>query len=178
MALTLAAAALVVPLAASADVPRDNLCNQATPRLIAFHDASLSNDLTKIATAAHAAAAVYQTCLSEAKTATIEEPRWNYDRTRAAQFLVVEGRSLAATGDTVGAVKALQAARALAVDVVAWQASSQGFHQSNNGAGYSADRNTDHSGSQYKGNAQQVIAAVDEALSKLGVAIPQASPKP
>jgi hypothetical protein len=179
LALTLAACMAFAPHVAGAEAPRDNLCSQAIPHLVDFQQASAGKDLAKIAAAARGAADAYQLCLSEAKTRTTEEPRWNYDRTRAAQFLVVEGRALAAIGDTKGAIQALQDARSLADDVVQWDGSGQTFSQSNNGSGYSTDRNTDRRGSQYKDAAKQVEAAALDELAKLNApARRQASPAP
>ncbi|MBV8369697.1 MAG: hypothetical protein JO036_12330 [Candidatus Eremiobacteraeota bacterium] len=154
--------------AAAADAPADLVCPRAVPKLVAFHDASATKDLAKILPAVREAADAYLTCLSEAKTRTYEEPYMNYDRTRAAQFLVVEGRVLALRGDTKSAVAVLEDAHDLAQQVVTWLPMSQTYIQSSNvHVGNSATRSTDRDGSRYQAEAKAVLAAADDELVKL-----------
>ena len=154
----------------AADAPADTFCPRAVPQLAAFNRlaAEGAKDLAKVATVAGEAAHEYQLCIGEATTNVFDEPRINYDRVRAAQFLVVEGRALAATGDAKGALQALKDARSLADFVAKWEPSAQGYSQSNSGRGYSASRGTpDHTGSRYRESATQIVAAADTELAKL-----------
>jgi hypothetical protein len=109
----------------------------------------------------------------------------NYDKSRAAQFLVVEGRALAAAGKTADAVAALTTARRLADDVATWQPEAQTWHASSTtggpvagddpgpqSGGNTAAHSTDHGGSRYKTAAVEIRTAADDALAKL------APPKP
>jgi hypothetical protein len=180
VAAAFAACSAAAPLAGVADTHTDIVCPRAVPHLVEFQSASTGNDVKKILAAARGAADAYLTCLSEAKTRTYEEPYVNYDRTRAAQFLVVEGRALAATGDTKGAVTALQDAHALSEEVVKWQPMAQTYTQSSDvNIGNSAYHSTDHRGSRYEAEAKAVLAAADDELVKLNApARRQTSPSP
>ena len=156
--------------------PSDTFCPRAVPKLAAFNDVAAAGgkDLAKVATTAGDAAHEYQLCIAEATTRTFDEPRINYDRVRAAQFLVVEGRALAATGDSKAALQALKDARSLADYVAKWEPSAEAFSQSNSGAGYSASHGSaDHTGSRYRESATQIVAVADSELMKLN-AHPQA----
>jgi hypothetical protein len=166
--------------AVAAEAPTDLLCPRAVPKLVEFRDASSGNDVRKILAAARGAADAYKTCLSEAKTRTYEEPYVNYDRTRAAQFLVVEGRALAATGDTKSAIAALQDAHALAQEVVSWLPMGQTYTQSSDvNLENSASHSTDRKGSRYQEAAKAILTAADDELVKLNApARRQASPTP
>jgi hypothetical protein len=152
---------------AQADTFSDQLCPRAVPKLIDFRDASATKDLKKISDASRAAAEAYKTCESEAVVRTFEEPYVNYDRTRAAQFMVVEGRTLAALGDTTRALETLRDARALADKVVEWQPQSQTYQQSSKAAGNAAARNTDLRASRYHDIALEIRGAADVALQEL-----------
>ncbi len=166
-AAALLACSAITP-AKAADAPADLVCPRAVPKLVAFQDASKTRDLAKILPAVRGVADAYLTCLSEAKTRTYEEPYMNYDRARAAQFLVVEGRALAATGDTHSAVAALNDAHDLAEQVVTWKPMSQTYVQSSNvHVGNSAGRSTDLDGSRYRDAAKAILAAADDELVKL-----------
>ena len=171
LSLTLVACLAGAPYAVrAADAPADTFCPRAVPQLTAFNQliAEGGKDLAKVASVAGAAAHQYQLCIGEATTNVVDEPRINYDRVRAAQFLVVQGRALAATGDAKGALQALKDARTLADFVAKWEPSAQGYSQSNNGTGYSASRGTpDHTGSRYRESATQIVAAADTELAKL-----------
>ncbi len=153
----------------AADAPADTFCPRAVPSLVAFNQlaAEGGKDPAKVASVAGEAAHQYQLCIGEATTNVVDEPRINYDRVRAAQFLVVEGRALAATGDAKGALQALKDARTLADFVAKWEPSAQDYSQASNG-GYSASRSTpDHTGSRYRESATQIVAAADTELAKL-----------
>jgi hypothetical protein len=181
IAVSFAALVAAAPIAtAAADPPTDLVCPRAVPKLVEFHDASARNDGAKILAAIRGAVDAYMTCLSEAKTRTYEEPYMNYDRTRAAQFLVVEGRVLAAVGDTKSAVAALRDAHALAQEVVAWQPMGQTYTQSSDvNIGNNAYHSTDHKGSRYLDAAKAVLSAADDELVRLNVpARRQAPPTP
>jgi len=157
------------PPARGADAFADPLCPRAVPKVVAFNDAAPSNDMTKIGAAARDAAEAYRACASEAQ-ATLNlaiEPTVNYDKTRAAQFLVVAGRAAAARGDDKAAVAALRDAKLLATDVAEWQPQSLAYHMSSGRAGNSSQRNTDRNGSRYKSAADDIVAAANEALAKL-----------
>jgi len=179
LALSLALVACLAgapPAVRAADAPADTFCPRAVPQLVAFNEltAAGGKDMAKVATVAGAAAHEYQLCIGEATTRVVDEPRINYDRVRASQFLVVQGRALAATGDTKGALQALKDARTLADFVAKWEPSAQDFSQSNSGSGYSASRGTpDHTGSRYREAATQIVNAADTELTKLN-AHPQA----
>jgi hypothetical protein len=188
--LAAAFAALVVCAGASsarADTYSDKVCPRAVPKVLAFNDAATSKDLRRISNAARAAADAYKVCEFEAVVRTWEEPYVNYDRTRAAQFMVVEGRSQAALGETDAAIATLRDARALAEQVVAWLPLSQVYTQSSRAAvGNAADRNTDRKPSRYHDAALEIRAAADDALEVLATRrqqtiptpAPQSSPKP
>jgi hypothetical protein len=183
LSLALAACLAGAPhVARAADAPADTFCPRAVPKLVAFNQVAADGgkDLAKVVATARDTAYEYQLCIAEATTHVFDEPRINYDRVRASQFLVVEGRALAATGDTKGALQALKDARALADYVAKWEANSQEYSQSNNGSGYSSSRGpADHTGSRYREAATQIVTAADTELAKL-VSHPQAqaSPKP
>ena len=175
--------------AAAQGSPADALCPRAVPKLAAFNDAKASNDMAKIAVAVRAIADAYELCASEAQVTkgVAVEPTVNYDKTRAAQYLVVEGRALAAGGNTADAIAALKKARHLADDVAIWQPESQAWHASattggpgpdsgaaapgappaSAGGGNEAHRNTDRGGSRYKDAAVEIRAAADMELKKL-----------
>jgi hypothetical protein len=160
----------------AADAPSDTFCPRAVPKLAAFDALARDGgkDLAKVATVAGETAHEYQLCIGEATTRVVDEPRINYDRVRAAQFLVVQGRALAATGDSKGALQAFKDARSLADFVAKWEPSSQGFSQSNSGSGYSSSRGpADHNGSRYREAATQIVTAADSELATL-IAHPQA----
>lgn len=160
----------------AAEPPADTFCPRAVPKLIAYNQvvADGGKDLAKVATVAREAADEYQLCIEEATTRVVDEPRINYDRVRASQFRVVEGRALAATGDAKGALQALKDGRALADYVAKWEASSQSVSQANNGSGYSSSRGpADRTGSRYREAATQIVTAADAELAKLN-AKPQA----
>jgi hypothetical protein len=191
--LSLAVALVVLAQAhpAAAQVgPADALCPRAVPKLAAFNEAKASNDMAKIAAAVRAIADAYELCASEAQVTkgVAVEPTVNYDKTRAAQYLVVEGRALAAGGNTADAIAALKKARHLADDVAIWQPESQAWHasptgggpapgagsaalgapsQASAGGGNEAHRNTDLGGSRYKDAATEIRAAADAELKKL-----------
>jgi hypothetical protein len=172
--------------AQAAPLTSDDVCPRAVPKLVAFKDASASNDLTKIAAAAGAAAEAYKLCEGDAVVRLTEEPAVNYDRTRAAQYLVVEGRALAATGDKARAIDAFRDARLLAEKVVLWSPMSQTYVQSNHAPVgdtevQRAGRNTDTRPSRYHDAAIEIRSAADTELEKLGSrrqATPESSPKP
>ena len=179
------ACALAVPHAATAaDVaPTDMVCPRAVPKIVALNDAATSKDVAKIAAAARGVADAYQVCTSDAQVAkgVAVEPTVNYDKTRTAQYLVVVGRALAASGKPAEAVTALKNARHLADEVATWQPESQTWHASQtsggpgaasddpgpSGGGNSAARNTDRNGSRYKEAAVQIRAAADGELATL-----------
>jgi len=163
-----AAAAVAAPAP-----PADTLCPTAVPKLVAFKDASDSNDLPKIVDAARGAASAYERCLSDAQgnINVAVEPMINYDKTREAQFLVVAGRALLAEGNNPDGIQALKDARHLAVDVADWQPTSQAWNASNH-TGNSAQRNTDRNGSRYQDIARQIRDAADEALARTQAAKP------
>jgi hypothetical protein len=191
-----AATALAAPnAAAAADLaPTDAVCPRAVPKIVAFNDAATSKEVAKIAAAARALADAYQLCASDAQVTkgVAVEPTVNYDKTRAAQYLVVEGRALAASGNAVEAATALKSARHFADDVATWQPESQTWHATNIGGGpgtgpsdgppssggNSAARNTDRNGSRYKDAATQIRTAADEELAKLTPARQQTPIKP
>lgn len=166
----------------------DIICPRAVPEVVDFMAAGATKDPAKIASASRAAAEAYQLCASNAQTAigVAVEPTVNYDKARAAQFLVVEGRALAAAGKTADAVAALTTARRLADDVATWQPESQTWHASSSTGGpggvsddpgpqtggNTAAHSTDHVGSRYKTEAVEIRAAADDALARL------APPKP
>lgn len=178
LAVSLAALVVAAPLAALAQPPSDLMCPRAVPKLVEFQDASGGKDITKILSASRGAADAYLTCLSEAKTRFAEEPYMNYDRTRAAQFLVVEARALTATGDTKSATAALHDAHRLADEVVTWLPMSQTYSQSSGTEGNSADRNTDRNGSRYKASAKEILAAADDELAKITGSVHRQAPAP
>lgn len=189
-----AASAIAASFPAAADTtPTDPICPRAVPKLVAFNDAAASKDIAKISAASRAAADAYVLCASEAQVTkgVAMEPTVNYDKTRAAQYLVVAGRALAATGNATEAGAVLKTARHYADDVFGWQPDAQTWHasQTTGGAaagmsggsddpsgassgGNSAGRNTDRNGSRYKDAARQIRAAADEELAKLGVPAP------
>lgn len=174
--------------AAAGTAPADTLCPRAVPKIAAFNEAAASKDIAKITAAARAAAEAYELCASDAQVAkgVAVEPSVNYDKTRAAQYLVVEGRALAAGGNTADAIVALKAARRFADDVFTWQPESQAWHASATtgggsaeagstasmtssaaGGGNEAHRNTDRGGSRYKESAGEIRDAADAELKKL-----------
>ena len=184
-----AASAIAATRPAAADTaPTDQICPRAVPKIVGFNDAAASKDTAKIAAAARGAADAYAVCASEAQVAkgVAVEPSVNYDKTRAAQYLVVAGRALAAGGNATEAGAVLKTARHYADDVVSWQPDAQTWHasQTTGGAaggmsageadpgpgssgGNSAGRNTDRNGSRYKEAARQIRTAADEELAKL-----------
>jgi hypothetical protein len=186
VAVALGVVATAVPAGAE-NAPADLMCPRAVPKLVAFNDAAAAKDVAKISAAARATAEAYELCASDAQVAkgVAVEPTVNYDKTRAAQFLVVEGRALAAGGNTVDAVAALKNARHLAEEVFVWQPESQSWHASattggvgpiggepaaappNAAGGNEARRNTDRGGSRYKEAAGQIRDAADAELKKL-----------
>lgn len=155
----------------------DPMCPRAVQSVIAFNDAAAGNDALKIRDAARSAAAAYRACASVAQATpnVALEPTVNYQKTRAAQFLVVEGRLDATAGDRNAAVAALHDARSFAAEVVEWQPQSMSYTMSNS-AGNAAARNTDRNGSRYKDAAAAILASADAELGKLGVASPQPAP--
>jgi len=157
----------------------DAICPRAVPKVVAFGEAGQSNDPAKIAAAAKDAAAAYRQCASDAQSTVnvAVEPTVNYDKTRAAQFLVVAGRAETVLKDAKSATADLADARKLATDVAEWQPQSQTFHMSSGLAGNSSDRNSDRNGSRYKDAAKEIVTAADQALANLGVSpAPAASP--
>jgi hypothetical protein len=120
----------------------DPMCPRAVPQLVAFNDAGRSNDLGRIAQAAHAAAEVYQACAADAQSRTgrflSAEPFLNYEKTRAAQFLVVEGRALIASGNLSAGIDVMKEARRLADYVANWQPESVAWDVTNR-AGFTND---------------------------------------
>lgn len=178
----------------------DTICPRAVPKLVAFNDAAASKDIAKIAAAARGAADAYSLCASDASVAkgVAVEPAVNYDKTRAAQYLVVLGRALAANGNATEATTALKNARQYADEVFGWQPDAQKWHasQTTGGTGHGdlppdaaggnmAVRNSDRDGSRSKETARQIRAAADEALealiprrqSTIPSPAPEASPK-
>jgi hypothetical protein len=182
---TIAALLCVAPALHPAEaVPGDTYCPRAAPGLAAFSAATQGpgqHDLAKIGAAARQAAEEYQLCIGEATTRVVDEPRINYDRVKAAYFLLVEARALAASGDTKTALQAAQESRKLADFVATWQPAALGAYQNNNGSGYADTRTTDHNGSAYQPDAKAVLAGDTELLNTL-TARPQAqsgaSPQP
>jgi hypothetical protein len=189
----IASSSLAAASSALADTaPADTVCPRAVPKLVAFNDAAASKDVAKITAAARSAADAYTLCASEAAVAkgVAVEPTVNYDKTRAAQYLVVLGRALAASGNATEAGVALKNARQFADDVFGWQPDAQKWHasQTTGGVGHgelppgtggnSAARNSDRDGSRYKGTARQIRAAADEALEGLGARRQPMSPAP
>lgn len=178
-----ACAAIAAAAPASAAPPfSDTMCPRAVPHVVAFNDAAAANDAVKIRAAAHGAADAYRACASAAQATPnlAIEPIVNYDKTRAAQFLIVAGRLDAASGDAKGAATALNDGRSLARDVVEWQPQSLSYTMSNGGAGNSSSRNSDRNGSRYKSAALEIVASAEQELAKLAQASPQpaASTKP
>jgi hypothetical protein len=165
----------------------DAFCPRAVPKVVAFGELSAKDDAAKIAAAAKSAADAYRLCASDAQSTlnVAVEPTVNYDKTRAAQFLVVAGRAEVAAGQNQAAIADLREARKIAVDVVEWQPQSQSYRMSSKAAGNSSARNNDRNGSEYKPSAVDIVAAADAALAPLlapagASAAPQpaASPKP
>jgi hypothetical protein len=192
IAFSLAAVACANVVAAAAPSgPSDTICPRAVPKIVAFTDAVATNDAAKIAAAARAAADAYQLCAADAQSSVnvAIEPTVNYDKTRQAQYLVVAGKALLASGNDSDGVSTLKTARKLADDVAGWQPSSMAFNSTNHAghatgdAGGPADasstqRNTDRNGSRYKGAAIEIRDAADAALIRPQAAQPAASPKP
>jgi len=183
VALAVAFATVAAPPAARAATPpySDTMCPRAAPPVIAFNDAASSADPVKIAGAAKSAAEAYRLCATDAQASqrVQYEPVVNYDKTRAAQFLVVAGRAEAVLGHNEAALAELRDARRIAADVAEWQPSSQTYHMSSGLDGNSADRNTDRNGSRYKPAAVEIVAAADAALAKLnGTSVPATAPAP
>ncbi|HEV3088201.1 MAG TPA: hypothetical protein VGX96_13345 [Candidatus Elarobacter sp.] len=190
LCVAVALGALAAARPATADTPpADTICPRAVPKVVAFNEAATSKDVAKITAAARSAAEAYQLCASDAQVAkgVAVEPTVNYDKTRAAQFMVVEGRALAATGNATDAVAVLKNARHLADDVFGWQPESQTWHASSTGGGpsnsddagpssggNSAARNADRNGSRYREAAKAIRSAADDELAKLGA--PAAAP--
>jgi hypothetical protein len=178
--------------AAAAPLPTDQMCPRAVPKIVALNDAAASLDKGKIATAARGAADAYSVCASEAQVAkgVAIEPTVNYDKTRAAQYFVVVGRALAASGNTAEAGAALKTARQYADDVIGWQPESISWHASQTSGGpvagegmaptggNTAARNPDRDGSRYKDVARQILSAADQELAKLGLAPSSVPAKP
>jgi hypothetical protein len=197
-----AACALASPCAATAAdlAPADPICPRAVPKIVTFNDAAASKDVAKIAVAARSIADTYEVCASDAQVAkgVAVEPTVNYDKTRAAQYLVVLGRALAATGKTPEAVTAFKTARRYADEVATWQPDAQMWHASatSGGAGpnpgrgrpddatgpqtggNTAARNTDRNGSRYREAAVQIRAAADGELATLEPPQPATPIKP
>lgn len=171
----------------------DGLCPRAVPKVVALDDAAPTSDFTKISAAARDAAVAYQICTSEAQTTkgTAVEPTVNYDKTREAQFLVVEARALVAAGNPADALAPLKEARRLADDVATWQPGAQTWRASQNtGApggnnadntglrgGNTAYHSSDRDGSRYKEAATEIRSSADELLTRVQARAP-ASPKP
>jgi hypothetical protein len=195
--LAVAASALAATRPAIAETAvADPICPRAVPKLVAFNEAAASKDVAKITAAARSAADAYTLCASEAQVTkgVAVEPTVNYDKTRAAQYLVVLGRALAASGNAAEAGTALKSARTLADDVFGWQPDAQTWHASQTsggvpggkpaddpglvGGGNSAARNTDRNGSRYKEAARQIRTAADEELAKLAPASASMPTKP
>jgi hypothetical protein len=177
----LASIGLAAAHPASAAPPfSDTLCPRAVPKVVAFNEAATSNDAAKIRDAAHGAGDAYRGCAidRQASDSTAIEPSVNYNKTRAAQFLVVAGRLDAAAGDAKAAAATLHDARALAADVVDWQPQSLSYSASNGSAGNSSSRNSDRNGSRFKSNAQEILTAADQELAKLAGSAPAAQPAP
>jgi hypothetical protein len=158
-------------------------CPGAVPKIMSFNEAAGTNDPVKIGEAAHQAAEAYRRCMVDAATGA-QEPRYNYDRTRLASFLVVYGRALAAQQKIAEATAAFKEARSEANDVVEWTPSSQVFSTSNKPTGMSADRNSDQRGSRYKPAAVEIRDSALAELAKLApssgapAAAPAATPAP
>ena len=189
LAVAVAAGSLAIAQpAVAAPTFSDIICPRAVPKVMDFAAAGATNDAAKIAVASRAAAEAYQLCASDAQVAkgVAIEPTVNYDKTRAAQFLVVEGRALAAGGNSADALTVLKNARRLADDVATWQPESQTWHASAStgapggaprgtqddvapapGSSNSAAHSSDHDGSRYKEAAVQVRDAADGEIGKL-----------
>lgn len=166
------------PAAAAAPSFSDVMCPRAVGSVVAFNDAASINDVAKVRAAARAAAQAYRECASAAQATPnlALEPTVNYDKTRAAQFLIVAGRLDAASGDVKDASTALRDGRTMALEVVEWQPQQSSYTMSNGGAGNSASRNSDRNGSRYKDNAREIVTAADAELAKLGQAAAQPAP--
>lgn len=171
--------------------PSDTICPRAVPKIVAFTDAVATNDAAKIAAAARAAADTYQLCAADAQSSVnvAVEPTVNYDKTREAQYLVVAGKALLASGNDTDGVSTLKTARKLADDVAGWQPSSIAFNSTNHAGHATGDsggpadasttqRNADRNGSRYKAAAIEIRDAADAALIRPQAAQPAASPKP
>lgn len=165
------------PPAFAADAPSDVACPRAVPKLIAFNEASASSDAAKIAAAARDAADAYRTCASNSSVNVPVEPTVNYDKTRAAQFLVVLGRAQVASGNTVDGAKSLKDARGLASEVAEWVPSAQSYSRTMAGETSSA-RNTDRNPSRYKSTAIEIRDAATQELAKLAAPTAGTSPVP
>jgi hypothetical protein len=167
--------------------PGDAICPRAVPKIAAFAEAVATNDTAKIVVAARAAADAYQLCAADAQSTSnvAIEPTVNYDKTREAQYLVLVGRSLLASGNPDG-ITALKTARKLADDVADWQPSSIAFNETNHAThqmgavadGSTTQRNSDRNGSRYRSVAVEIRNAADEALARTQATQPQPSTKP
>jgi hypothetical protein len=195
-----AAVALAVPAIAGPVAAADPMCPRAVPKLVAFNGAGASSDLGKIAQAAREVAEIYETCAADAQSHTggflSAEPFLNYEKTREAQFLVVEGRALIANGNLAGGMQAMRDARRVADYVANWQPESIGWETTNranftntapvvfHGAAHiivatddtgvnapvdasMARRNTDRQGSRYQTAALEIRAAAEEVLVRI-----------
>jgi len=164
LALTFSAAAVVTFVAPASAAPvaaADPMCPRAVPRLVAFNDAGRSSDLGKIAQAAQAVAEIYEACAADAQSRTgrflSAEPFLNYEKTRAAQFLVVEGRALIASGNLAAGIDAMKEARRLADYVATWQPESIAWDVTNR-AGFTNDAPVVFRGSA----ANRLVTATDD----------------
>jgi hypothetical protein len=139
-------------------------------------------------------AEIYEACAADAQTRTggflSAEPFLNYQKTRQAQFLVVEGRALIAIGNLAGGMQAMRDARRVANYVANWQPESIGWETTgranftNSGSmrvnvatddtgvrapvdASTAQRNTDRQGSRYQAAALEIRAAAEEVLVRV-----------
>jgi hypothetical protein len=161
--------------ASAAPKGADLLCPGATPTLIALSELPDINDYAKFAQATQKVVDAYKYCITVASGDGAIEPTVHYDETRAAQFEVLLGRTLANLGKFEEAHAAFAEARRLAKIVSDWTSPSMGYATDNKN-GTTPIQNTQRSYSQFRESATAITKAADDELAKLAIPVPVATP--
>ncbi|MDB5043355.1 MAG: hypothetical protein JWN27_4081 [Candidatus Eremiobacteraeota bacterium] len=159
------------PAAFAAQPPpfSDQLCPEATSKVIAVQSLTTGADPQQIYTVARAAADAYDVCAKLRLGAQDIEPGTHYATTREAQFGVLAARALIAMKRYDDARRELLRDRTMAADVVGWSASTHGVDPG-------VTIQTNNRSSRYQAVAQLVVDAATAELKNLPATAPSPAP--
>lgn len=112
--------------AAAADEYQDPLCPEAVPSVTSFTRLTASDSPQQVLESATAVADAYDLCSKRKLADGNIEPGVHYAEVRQAQYLVVQGRALAALGKPADARSRFESARRSAQNVSDWVYNANG----------------------------------------------------